>query len=119
MSDGRCGLRLSRITRNPLLPLTAGVLATLLAAALFVYVRAHRHQVLVVSAETLVLRDFPAGPGEGAAPNPVLAVITPGAPYQVLEARQREDVLAVRISLATNVTGWAITGPAARVAQSR
>jgi hypothetical protein len=104
--------------RNRLLLVTLGVLAALLAVALFLYVRAHRRQVLVVTADTLVLRDFPTGPSGVAAPNPVVTLITPGGQYPVLDIRQREDVEAVRILLAPNITGWVITGPAAHVERS-
>jgi hypothetical protein len=105
--------------RNRPLLITLGVLAALLVITLFVYLRAHRRQVLVVTAETLVLQNFPTGPGGGTAPNPVLSVVTPGKPHQALEVRRREEVEAVRILVAPNVTGWVITGPAAHLESSR
>ncbi len=101
------------------LPLIVGVLAALLVAALLVYISTHRRQVLVVTAKTLVLRDVPTGPDANAAPNPVVAVISPGQRYRVLSIRDGEVFQAVRIRLAGDVTGWVIIGPAAHVERSR
>jgi len=98
--------------------LTVGVLAALLVAALLVYISTHRRQVLVVTANTLVLRDAPTGPDANAAPNPVVAVIAPGPPYRVLSIREGEVFQAVRIRLAGEVTGWVIIGPTAHVERS-
>ena len=66
---------LLNMSRNRLLLITLGVLAALLVIALFIYVRAHRRPFLVVTADTLVLQDFPAGPAGRTAPIPVLTVI--------------------------------------------
>lgn len=99
--------------------LTVGVLAALLVAALLVYIATHRKQILVVTASTLVLRDFPAGPDANAAPNPVVAVISPGRQYRVLSVQDGEVLQAVRIRLGGDVTGWVIIGPSARVERSR
>ena len=98
---------------------TVGALAALLVAALLVYISTHRRQILVVTADTLVLRDFPTGPNANSAPNPVVVVISPGQRYRVLSIRDGEVLQAVRISLGGNVTGWVITGPNAHVERSR
>lgn len=109
---------LPKMRRNRLL-LTVGVLAALLVAALLVYISTHRKQILVVTANTLVLRDFPAGPNATAAPNPVVAVISPGQRCRVLSIHDGEVLQAVRIRLGGEVTGWVITGPNAHVERSR
>ena len=98
--------------------LTVGVLAALLVAALLVYISTHRKQILVVTANTLVLRDVPTGPDAKAAPNPVVAVISPGPRYRVLSVRDGEVFQAVRIRLAGEATGWVIIGPTAHVERS-
>ena len=98
---------------------TLGVLLALLAIALLVYVRTRHRRVLIVTAETLVLRDYPTGPNASGAPNPVVAVVTPGQTYPVLDIRYDRDVQAVKILLAGTSTGWVITGPTANVARSR
>jgi hypothetical protein len=99
--------------------LTVGVLAALLVAALLVYISTHRQQILVVTADTLVLRDFPTGPDANAAPNPVVAVIAPGPRHLVLSIRDGEAFQAVSIRLTGNVTGWVIIGPTAHLERSR
>ena len=97
---------------------TVGVLAALLVAALLVYISTHRGHILVVTANTPVLRDFPAGPDANAAPNPVVAVVSPGPRYRVLSIRDGEAFQAVSIRLGGDVTGWVIIGPTARVERS-
>lgn len=102
-----------------LLLITAGVLAALVAVAVFRDYFGGRGRVLVVTIDTLVLRDFPTGPDGSATPNPVLAVIPPGPRYPVLTVRDGRDFQAVRIRLAGDLTGWVITGPTAHVERSR
>ncbi len=99
-----------------LLVIAAGV-AALLAIAFLADVHADRELLLVVTADTAVLRDFPTRPNSDTASNVVIATIHAGQPSRVLRVRYGKDFQAVKVRLPDGLTGWVITGPTSHLEQ--